>query len=433
VFGLSLPLFFIQVYFLNFATDVLLMAPGVVGLMFAAGRIWDAVTDPAVGYLSDRTRTRLGRRRPWMLAAIPLLLASFAMLWSPPRALGGAALGVWIGVALFGFYSGYTCYSIPHGSLGAELSRGHHDRTRIFGLRHVTLTLGIISAFVALQLVQNAEDPRLAARTVVYLVVPFAALVLAVPPLILRERPEHQGRGAGSPRRVLGDVWRNPHARILLAVLFVEALGGAVIGVLAPFVTKYVVERPEAVALLPAFYVFASVASVPLWVRVSRRFGKPRSWLVGMLGTGSAFGLTIFTGPGDLAYVSVLLVIAGGFAGAGGAMAQSVLADVMDVDEHRTGERKEGAYSAAAGFAFKAAAGCTIALTGLALQASGFEPNVRQTGAALWTLKLLFAGGPFVGNLIGAIIFRRFRLDAAEHARIREELDARHAAQESDR
>ena len=114
-------------------------------------------------------------------------------------------------------------------------------------------------------------------------------------------------------------------------------------------------------------------------------------------------------------------------------MAQSVLADIMDVDEYRTGERKEGAYSAAAGFTFKAAAGCTVALTGFALQASGFEPNQAQTPAALWTLKLLFAGGPFLGNLIGAAIFRHFRLDAAEHARIRAELDARHLAEAADR
>jgi GPH family glycoside/pentoside/hexuronide:cation symporter len=428
-----MPLFFIQVYFLNFATDVLLIAPGLVGAMFAAGRIWDAVTDPAVGYLSDRTRTRLGRRRPWMLAAIPLIMAAFAMLWMPPRALSGAALGAWIGVALLGFYTAYTCYSIPHGSLGAELSRDHHDRTRIFGLRHVTVTLGVIGAFVALQLVQNADEPRDAARLVVYIVLPMAALVLTVPPLLLRERPEHQGRGATDPRRALGDVWRNPHARILLTVLFIESLGGAVLGVLAPFLAKYVLERPDAVALLPAFYVFASVGSVPFWVRVSRRYGKPRTWLIGMLGTGLGFGATVFADVGDVALISALLLFAGTFAGAGGAMAQSVVADIIDVDEHRTGERKEGAYSAAAGFTFKAAAGCTVALTGFALQASGFEPNQQQTGAALWTLKLLFAGGPFLGNLIGAIIFRHFRLDAAEHARIRAELDARHLEQESKR
>jgi Na+/melibiose symporter-like transporter len=85
VVGLSGPLFIVQFYFLNFATDVLLLAPLSVGLLFAAGRVWDAISDPIVGTLSDRTRTRLGRRRPWMLAGIPLLMLSFVMIWSPPE------------------------------------------------------------------------------------------------------------------------------------------------------------------------------------------------------------------------------------------------------------------------------------------------------------------------------------------------------------
>ncbi len=426
--GLSVPLFFVQVYFLNYATDVLLVAPAVVGGLFAIGRLWDAVTDPIVGFLSDRTRTRLGRRRPWMLAALPLLMAFFAMLWMPPATLAGGRLVAWVGIALFGFYTAYTLYSIPHASLGAELSKGHHDRTRIFAVRHIALTVGIVGAFAALQFVQNAPAPREAARAVVFLFVPLAALILAIPPLALRERVEYQGRGSGRPLQAARDVWRNPHARLLLTVLFVEALGGATIGVLAPFLAKYVLEAPHAVALLPAFYVAASVGSVPMWVRLSRRFGKHPVWLFAMVGNGLAFGSTMTVGPGDVALTAGLLLVAGIFAGAGGAVSQSVLADIMDFDEYETGERKEGAYSAAAGFCFKAAAGCTVALTGFAIDAAGFVPNEQQTPLALWTLKGLFGGAPLVANLIGAAIFRGFRLDAAEHARIRAELDARHLA-----
>jgi Na+/melibiose symporter-like transporter len=347
------------------------------------------------------------------------------MLWMPPESLDGGVLVAWVGVALFAFYTAYTIYSIPHASLGAELSKGHHDRTRIFAVRHISLTLGIIGSFAALQFVQNAYSPRDAAAMVVFVFLPIAGIILAIPPLTLRERGEYQGRGAEHPLRAARDVWANPHARILLVVLFVEALGGATIGVLAPFITKYVLDAPEAVALLPAFYVAASVGSVPLWVRLSRSFGKHRTWLAGMVGTGLCFGSTLFVGPGDVALTAGMLLAAGLFAGSGGALAQSVLADIMDVDEHTTGERKEGAYSASAGFAFKMAAGCTVALTGFAIDAAGFQPNVQQTPATLWTLKALFGGSPFVANMVGAAVFSRFKLDAAEHARIRSELDVR--------
>ncbi len=81
IFGLTTTLFFVQFYFLKFAADVLLVAPGIVGAIFALGRVWDAISDPLVGTLSDRTRTRMGRRRPWMLAGIPLLAIAFAMTW----------------------------------------------------------------------------------------------------------------------------------------------------------------------------------------------------------------------------------------------------------------------------------------------------------------------------------------------------------------
>ena len=151
-----------------------------------------------------------------------------------------------------------------------------------------------------------------------------------------------------------------------------------------------------------------------------------------MLGNGLAFGSTLIVGVGDVALTGGLMLIAGIFAGAGGAVSQSVLADIMDFDEYETGERKEGAYSAAAGFAFKSAAGFTVALTGFAIGAAGFVPNETQTPLTIWTLKALFGGAPLVANLIGAMLFRNFSLDAAEHARIRAELDARHIASNAD-
>ena len=87
VAGFSFYLMFVQIYFLKFATDVLLLAPAAIGALFGFGRIWDAVSDPLAGTWSDRTRTRLGRRRPWMILGLPMLGFSFAMIWRPPDAL----------------------------------------------------------------------------------------------------------------------------------------------------------------------------------------------------------------------------------------------------------------------------------------------------------------------------------------------------------
>jgi GPH family glycoside/pentoside/hexuronide:cation symporter len=425
IFGLSALLFFVQFFFLKFATDVLLLAPATVGVIFALGRAWDAVSDPIAGTWSDRTRTRLGRRRPWMLAAIPLLALTFAMTWMPPAALEGAALTVWVAVALFAFYTAFTAYVIPHLSLGAELTTDHHDRSRIFGARHAAFTLGIMLAFAGMQFVENSADPRAAAAALAVFAIVVMSLILLVPPMFVAEPREHQGRGAQTSYGAMADVLRNRHARILLFVVFIEMSGAGVLGVLSPYLTVYILKRPDLIGPLPAIFVAFSVLSIPFWVRASRRFGKRNVWRVAMLGTSLSFGGCFFVGAGDVALICVLLVFAGLSSGCGGAVGPSILADVIDYDEYVSGERKEGAYSAAQGFAIKAAHALIILVTGLALQLSGFEPNVDQGPAAELAIRGLFAGAPFTMFGLAAVLFGRFQLDHREHARIRAELDQR--------
>jgi Na+/melibiose symporter-like transporter len=423
--GYAFALLFVATYFLKFATDVLLLAPGIVGLLFGLARVWDAVADPIMGQLSDATRARSGRRRPWMYASIPFIALFFAMLWYPPQALGGTALVAWTTVALFGFYTAYTAYAIPHASLGAELSSDHHDRSRVFGVRHVAFVLGVFCAFGLLQLVELAPDKRAAAREAGLAAALAMGAVLLLPPLFLRERPEHRGRGAESTAASLRDVWHNPHARLLLIVSFIESLGGGVLGVLSPYIAEYVLRRPETVAFIPAFFVVASVVSVPAWLRLSRRFGKKRVWLWAMWATAFSFGATMLAGEGDVALLCALMTVAGIAGGCGGAVGSSLVADVVDWDEHATGQRKEGAYTAGAAFAQKAAVGLTVSVVGFALQASGFRPNVEQAEGALWALKGIFGGAPLVAYAIGALLFTRFQFDEHEHARLRAELDRR--------
>ncbi|MEN8184754.1 MAG: MFS transporter, partial [Myxococcota bacterium] len=273
-FAASAPLFFVQFFFLNFATDVLLLPPLVVGVIFALGRLWDAISDPIVGTWSDRSRTRLGRRRPWMLAGVPLLVGALLMIWIPPTSLSGTALVAWVAVALFAFYTAFTCYMVPHQSLGAELSTDHHDRSRVFGIQSASFTVGIMLAFGGMQLVTTAADRRAAAAELMVVWVVVMAALLLVPPLRVRERPEYQGRGGQSSFRAMGDVLANPHARRLLFAQFVQMLGTGVIGILSPYLVLYILRDPELIGPLPAAFVVCSVASIPVWVRVSRRIGK---------------------------------------------------------------------------------------------------------------------------------------------------------------
>jgi Na+/melibiose symporter-like transporter len=298
VVGLSAPLFMVQFYFLNFATDVLLLTPFVVSVLFATGRVWDAISDPIVGTLSDRTQTRLGRRRPWMLAGILPLMMSLLMIWSPPDLTAGM-LYAWLTLGLFTFYTAFTMFSVPHSALGAELTTDHHDRNRIFGAQGAAFTLGMMMAFGGMQYVTNASAPREAAGQLVWVAVFVLPFILLIPPTQLRERVEYQGRGAASSMGAMRDVLKNPHARLLLTAQFIQLMGSGVLGIMAPYLMRYVLKRPDLIGVLPALFVLCSISSIPIWVRLSRRFGKRNVWVTGMIGSGLSFGSILLIGEGD--------------------------------------------------------------------------------------------------------------------------------------
>jgi Na+/melibiose symporter-like transporter len=426
VVGLSGPLFIVQFYFLNFATDVLLLAPLSVGLVFAAGRVWDAVSDPIVGTLSDRTRTRLGRRRPWMFAGIPLLMLSFVMIWSPPE-LERFGMYAWTTIALFSFYTSYTMFSVPHAALGAELTTDYHERNRIFGANSAAFTFGMLLVFGGMQYVMNAEDSRLAASRLALGVAAVLPFILLVPPVRLRERVEYQGRGATSSLGAMRDVLANPHARLLLTVQFCQLAGSGVLGLMAPYLMRYVVKRPDLVGVMPGLFVVSTIVSIPIWVRITRHVGKKNAWIAGLFGSGVSFGAILMVGEGDLALLGVLLCSAGFFVGCGMMVGNSILADVIDWDELRTGGRKEGAYSAAWGFAIKSATAIIIVLVSAALQFSDFKANQTQTEGTLWMLRILNGGLPLVMYTIAGFLFMRFGLNEIEHAEVRAALDGRAA------
>jgi GPH family glycoside/pentoside/hexuronide:cation symporter len=411
ILGLSCLLFFVQFYFLKFATDVLLLPPAIVGALFALAKLWDAVSDPLVGSWSDRSRSRWGRRLPFLVAALPLLVAGYVMLWSPPAALSARALIAWSGIGLFVFYTAFTLYTLPHVALGAELSTDSHQRTRLFAVRQMSFTVGILLAFGGIQVAMNAAEPRAAAAGMALPVVIGAVALLALVPLLVREPERAERRGGENLWRGLRDVAGNRPARLLLAVQFIEAVGVGAVGTMAPFVAEYLLGRKDAVAFLPAAYVIAAVASIPLWVRISRSFGKRDTWLAAMVLATGAFGGLAFLGRGDVAAAVALLVVAGSAMGCGSVLSASILADVIDADESRTGERKEGVYSASLTFMLKLGTALATAASGVVLGAVGFEPNAEQSERSLLGIRLLFGGMPFAGFAIGALLFTRMPRD----------------------
>jgi GPH family glycoside/pentoside/hexuronide:cation symporter len=353
------------------------------------------------------------------------IVAAFVLVWTPPASLEGGALVAWMAVMVFAFYGSMTIFIVPHTSLGAELTDQYHDRTRIFGMRHIIWTLGSSLALVGMYVLISSSTPRTAAFQVAAVASAGTAMLILWSVVSLRERPEYRGRGSSSPYAAMRDVLRNPHARLLLFVFLIENLGSATIAILTPYISDYIVKTPDQTVFYIFTYMLASIVFVPVWLPLSRRFGKKNLWLFSMLLTGAAFGGMFFLDEGTVALLYVMAALGGTAGSCGAMMGPSIQADIIDFDEFQTGQRKEGAYFAAWNFVFKTATGITLMLTGWVLQVAGFEPNVEQTDQAKFWIRALYSLFPLSCYVIGASLFARFSLDEAEHQRIRNALDLR--------
>lgn len=415
----------VALYILKFATDTLLIAPAVFGSIFAAAKIWDAVSDPIAGYLSDATKLRMGRRRPWMLAgALPLGLV-FMALWSPPAALDGTSLTIWVGASIVLFYTMFTIVSVPHYALGAELTLDYHGRSRVFAGRAFFDFAGFLLAAGAMGMLESASDERAMGGLVSTVLAVAGVALVGISVSKIRERPEFAGRGAHRIDRAMIDVVRNPYALLLLAVFFLDTLGFSCMMVLFPYVTDYVMPGSTNAAVYFGAVIAFAFLSFPIWTPLSRRFGKRNPWIAANLIKCVAFASLYFMDQTSTALTWVVVVLMGVVQPAGMILAPSIKADVIDYDEFNTGERKEGAYFASWNLASKLATGIAIFVAGLALQAIGFQPNVDQSEESLILIRALFAGFPLVLHLVAVALLLRFRLDEREHARVRALLDVR--------
>ena len=416
---------FLMMY-LKYASDGLGATPAVVSTIFFVARVWDGISDPIVGNLSDRTTLSLGRRKSWMLGcALPFCFFS-VMAWVPPDGLSATALTAWIAVSVIGFYTAYTGFEVPHLALGAEITLDPRERNRVYGARQFSRAFAMMLSAAGVQILMGEGAERetaflLAGGAGALAVVALVYAAFALPP----ERPDFTGRGGESPIRAVLDVARNPHARLLLFVYFIEQLGTGAIAVLIPFILEYVILMPELTGIMLGYTFVLAILSIPLWVRLARRYEKRHLWLFAMVASGLGFGALLFLDEGTWPLIALSSTVVGLCQSCGNVLGQAIKAEIVDYDEYLTGERKEGTYFAAWTFASKLAAGIMVATVGWVLTLAGYVPNVEQTDAVKLAIVVLVGAVPLAGFSIGAVAFYRFGLSESLHARIRAELDAR--------
>ncbi|MEL6478505.1 MAG: MFS transporter [Pseudomonadota bacterium] len=389
-----------------------------IGVAWIVIRLFDAVSDPLVGWLSDRTRVRFGRRRFWLGLSVPVILLGTWQAFVPPEGAGLGHAVFW----LFILTLGWTMAQTPYAAWGAEIADDYDGRTRVTSWREGFVLVGTLVATLV-YFGAGAGGQGLEAL----------ALVVAVGlPLVvmLAFAGMREGSPAAPAELSIREGWQAmrenaPFLRVLLAWFVNGAANGIPVTLFLFFVAD--VLRGEGVLLEGAglevaaasllSYFAAAILGVPLWSALARRIGKHRAWGVAMLWASAVFGWALTLGPGDFQSFLAISVLTGLAFGADLALPPAIQADVVELDTRRTGARRAGLFFAIWQVATKASLALSSGLALIALGWAGFEAGGENSAAALQTLSILYAGVPIVLKLIAVALMWRFPLDRVSMAR----------------
>lgn len=424
----------ISFYYLIFLTDVIRLNPALAGTVILISKAYDAITDPLEGVLSDRTRTPLGRRRPYLLGGIPLVFLSFFALFYPINLDSEGARFAFVVATYLFFSTVVSLVMLNYNALQAEITLDYHERTSLSSIRILFSTLSsILAALLPLEIVKRFADVRagyIAMGLVfgVLFALPFIATVVAV-----RERREFQK----PPERLnlAATVLRPFRVRTfvyaLLMYLFSFVAMDAVSSILIYFMKYYLGRGSEANYVAGTLLVF-QVLSLPLYVALSRRTSKRLGFMIGGITWIVVMFVSFLITPASpwlLVYIFAALV----GLGTGGivVMIYAIFPDIPDVDELESGQRREGIFGALISLSRKLSSALALFVVANVLGLAGYVRPVEQVvnGAAklidqpqsaqfILVLRVIFAFLPVILVACSVFFASRYPLNGEVHTRL---------------
>jgi Na+/melibiose symporter-like transporter len=423
---ITMSLFPVAVFIPRFYASDVGVPLAVVGTILFSVRMFDVITDPLMGYLSDRTRTRFGRRRPWILCATPIMMASIYLLFMPPDGADWVHMAVWstlLSVAI-------TMMLIPYYAWGAELSPDYHERSRVTGARAMA---GVLGSLIA-QLVPGAALLffGIGGSSAVLQMVGTAMLVVmpvCVGLTVLKTpEPEHYEETSMPVLEGLKLMWSNGPFKQLVLAFLIGSIGLNITTPLYLFFIADVLGAEDRAIYMLTFFFLMSFAAVPFWVWLARRIGKHRAYLSAFFLLAFVHPFYLLLGEGDFWWMLPITLVTG-FAGGGfsATLPNSMKADVIDLDTLKSGQNRAALFFSAWSFAQKATAslGGAIAVFGLALFGFDAAPDATNGADELFGLRFLFSTFPSIFFLAGAAIVWTYPITEERHAEIRAEIEAR--------
>lgn len=421
-------------FFAFFLSDVARLPLRYSGLVLLIGGIWDAVNDPLIGALVDRTRTRWGRRRPFFLFNALPMAATFAMLWwVPPVArespAGDLAKAAWFALAYVLFDTSFTLMTVPYGALTAELTEDYDERTNLTGWRMgLNLLGGLMAAFFVPVIVgvftrQSTGYFVAGAAFGLLSAAPYLALFFATKERFAATEPPREGILASAAATLRNRTFRFTAAVYLLSWLTVNLVAS-----LLQYYVTWWMRIPDQLEYLLVVVQGAAIACIPLVVLLSGRVGKRGAYLA----TAGWWALVMLALGFLPATARTAAYVLAGLAGLGVAGAQvipwSMVPDVIEEDEIRSGRRREGAYYGVVVLFQKSGTAFLLAIVQWVLALTGYRPGGEQPASALLAIRLLIGAVPAVLLGLSMVVAGLSPLGRKEHDELRGELARRRGA-----
>jgi GPH family glycoside/pentoside/hexuronide:cation symporter len=413
--GFSMTSTILGAYFAIFLTDVVGLPVSVAAIAIFIGRSWDYINDPLIGYLSDRTRSRWGRRRPFLLfGPLPFAIA-FMMLWWLPPIASETGLAIYYAFAYLVFDAAATMVYMPYFALTPELTQDYDERTSLTSYRMVFSILGSLAAFILPMMIINSLVAENAHRVSLMGVV--FGVCSAIPLWLVfartRERPGFQPDEKPNLRSSIKAAVKNKPFMFGAGIYLITWVTISIIEASLLYYIKFVVHREAQSDLIMAAIFVSALITLPIWNWVSGRYNKRIAYIIGIsFWAVVQIILITLTPETPMAVVIWICVMAGIGVGAAHVLPWAIVPDAIEWDEYQTGERHEGMFYSLITLMQKVAASIAVPLALLILEASGYVPKAAiQPESAIQGIRIIVGPLPAVLLLIGIVFAWRYPLN----------------------
>jgi len=423
--GIALLTASIQFFLLFYYTDIAGINPGLAGTALLVGKLtWDAINDPVFGYLSDRTRSRWGRRKPYMLlGAIPFGLSIWLLFSLPPDLVGVKAFLAVLGSFLLADTT-QTLVSVPYYALSAELTYDYDERTSLISIRMIFTVLGYIlgaaattavaGMFIGMGWTKNAAYSGMGA---VFGAV--AVVTLLVTTFGVKETPRPDLLPAKmSIKKQVQQVFRNRPFVQYMIMSTIISISFTLLTSLLPYFATYQLLMADQIPLIMLVLLGTIALFLIPWRMVAKKMNKGPAYALGLFIASVAIVVAFFLPYGPTPWIYAIAFVAGMGFSAQYVFPWSMIPDVIEVDEAQSGERHEGIYFGVNAFLGKITGAIGIAVAGWALDIYGYVPDAVQTTQALFGIRFFYAIVPVIAFLLALPLLIWYPITREKHAEL---------------